>query len=738
MKLNLLTVLAWGTCGLSYGAQAMQGTQNDAVAMSIVAANDVEQLRVLIQAGMNINAPGPDGLAPLHVAAKHGHCPCIRLLLEHGAQLNANSRAGKTPLQYAVEEGTPESIMLFLDQKAVIPGPQGVIDIIIFKRFTEAWQNSDSDLMKQWINTDVPAHCILTQAIFQEHYAIIASLLNLGIKMNHQHIPSVTPLAFAAVRGNSRILTMLLAAGADPNEKSGGVKLPSAGQELPHSYAFTGPLSTTLYSPLLLASYKGNVECVDALIKAGAYVNPDDPRSPLWAACLEEHPEVVSLLINSGADLDETAFMVAWEKSFIGTATQEARLCVNHLLKTSAHIDTAMRLAVYYKKHKVLKILLEKHKGDPHTSIVARGGVVSLANFTLLNQDPESFALLRTHGALLDSHSLAYALESQLDDIVQAMLKQGALVHSRDYVLHLAAARGSVPLLTSFLAHGASLNRQALIDQNNHPMPPTTGRNSTTTELGYALQSSSSECVRLLLDAGSDPRSVMRVSEKKVVDALTFALQRNPLEASVPQRTSLVNLKELIKQSYRLFRPCLDKALTARKTIWPIMRLLRQNDIPLLVVLEILLKDETKQDLLIDIFLSDLNNEQSTADNRLRFALRAHGKGMPFNQLYGHYVASTKLVQYDHEQFTLLTASKPFVVEHLFEKVLTCVQPLLPQAFEDVQALFTTEEGQQEIRSLIAEGVTDIFEKLIFENRNHTTEEKRQNLEQQTKKARIE
>jgi ankyrin repeat protein len=62
---------------------------------------DADAVRLLLDAGANINDRLEDGYTPLHHAASQGHLDVVRLLCERGAAADIEDDDGQTPLGIA-------------------------------------------------------------------------------------------------------------------------------------------------------------------------------------------------------------------------------------------------------------------------------------------------------------------------------------------------------------------------------------------------------------------------------------------------------------------------------------------------------------------------------------------------------------------------------------------------------------------------------------------------------------
>ena len=87
------------------------------------ARGDIDQMKHLLAAGAQIDAPGPHGITPLVSAARAGAVDAIPVLVQLGA--DPNLRAGVndwTPLMHAIHKNQAGSVRALLDAGADIHG----------------------------------------------------------------------------------------------------------------------------------------------------------------------------------------------------------------------------------------------------------------------------------------------------------------------------------------------------------------------------------------------------------------------------------------------------------------------------------------------------------------------------------------------------------------------------------------------------------------------------------------
>ncbi|TET36164.1 ankyrin repeat domain-containing protein [Candidatus Dependentiae bacterium] len=82
------------------------------------AQNQLNALRILVDAKANMNAMDQSGTTPLHIAIRNGKPEAATFLIEHEAQLDTQDKAWNTPLHYAAARGDQEVVKLLIARGA--------------------------------------------------------------------------------------------------------------------------------------------------------------------------------------------------------------------------------------------------------------------------------------------------------------------------------------------------------------------------------------------------------------------------------------------------------------------------------------------------------------------------------------------------------------------------------------------------------------------------------------------
>ena len=178
-------------------------------------------LELLRDAGADLEATDGYGLTPLHYAARRGDTKMVSLLVEAGVDVDATTLDKETALHYAARGGDTKIVSLLVeagvDVDAKTPDEETALYLAVRHRATGCVE------------------------------VLLAAGASLNLREGHGLTPS---LHYAARRGNTKIVSLLVEAGLDVDAK-------------------TPDGETALY----LAVYHRATSCVEVLLAAGASPN---------------------------------------------------------------------------------------------------------------------------------------------------------------------------------------------------------------------------------------------------------------------------------------------------------------------------------------------------------------------------------------------------------------------------------------------------------------------------------
>lgn len=226
-----------------------------------VSNGDQSMVRLLLDSGASIEAAGgygfetrPDGRTPLYIAAGQGDTAMIRLLLSCGAKLDGANAYGTTAIESAAESGKLKAVRLLL--QTANEGRDKRLKLA----FIASAQSKNPELVKY--------------------------LLAEGASVQSVGVYGRTALHLASMYGDVSSVGVLLAAGADPNaEDHSGETVPCYAVEGTENAGKIAVLRTLLShgadvkkpnqhgtTPLHIAAFGSNAECIRILMDAGADV----------------------------------------------------------------------------------------------------------------------------------------------------------------------------------------------------------------------------------------------------------------------------------------------------------------------------------------------------------------------------------------------------------------------------------------------------------------------------------
>ena len=259
---------------------------------------------LLLNHGANfVVIPRADGGTLLHLASQDGHNRFVSLFLDHGANVNSSNDCGWTPLHFASYKGRGHVVQLLLDRNADVnlsdsdgwtalhlaswQGYGGIVGSLLDRGADAKYPNNSGQ---------TPLH-LASQKGYND---IVVSLLDHGADANHSDNQRCTSLHRASQAGLIDTVRLLLDHGADPNHRD--IRSPAPicrGHckivKYPGNFGWT---------PLHLASQKGNNDVLVLLLDRGANANHSDIRcqTSLHVASQAGHIDTVRLLLDHGAD----------------------------------------------------------------------------------------------------------------------------------------------------------------------------------------------------------------------------------------------------------------------------------------------------------------------------------------------------------------------------------------------------------------------------------------------------
>ena len=225
---------------------------------------DLESARILVAAGADINAQTVDGWTPLLIATQNRNYQLGSFLLDHGAKPNMVNRQNFSPLYLATDNRNIEG-----GEYPVRPGDMDHLEFIQRLLDHKADPNlragdyteTRTSFTMQWLNED-----------------------------------GATPFLRAAQSGDTALMKLLLANGADPNIKT---KNNTTALEVAAGIGWVEDI-TFEWSPA------ETLEAVKMCLDLGSDINAadNDGRTALMGAAHKGRNDVIQLLVNRGAKLD--------------------------------------------------------------------------------------------------------------------------------------------------------------------------------------------------------------------------------------------------------------------------------------------------------------------------------------------------------------------------------------------------------------------------------------------------
>jgi ankyrin repeat protein len=355
----------------------------------------------------------------------------------------------------------------------------------------DAVQNRDAGALEALLKQHAAVNAAQADGTTALHWAAhwndpetVGLLLKAGADAKAVNHYGATPLSEAAALGNATIIEQLLKAGADPNTRT------------------TADGETVL----MTSARTGNLDAVKVLLDHGADVNAKEAyrnqTALMWAAA-ERHADVVKLLLQQGADWKVQSSFRETKIPKLSTASSISPISRGGL--------TAFLFAAREGDIETAKAMIDQGVDINQTDVDSTSGLV----VSIMNKQYTFAMFLLDRGA-----------DPNVTDVKGRAALYAAIDMRNEDWSALPMRKGQDPLpsmelIKAILAHGGKPNAAL-----THNLPGRSGMDygdvaldEGTTPFMRAARSGDAATMRVLLEAGADPKLVTKDGN----NALLFA-----------------------------------------------------------------------------------------------------------------------------------------------------------------------------------------------------------------------
>src|SRR5262245_51207780 len=212
--MRIKIVLVCAALGLACIAASARESQDKLY--SAIRANDLRQIKTLLDEGASANAEGPDGITPLMAAAQAGSLDAMKLLIERRADVNAKNAYGSTALMWSVTDAKKVRLLLDHGADVNVAARSGRTALIV-----ASFANPSAEVVRMLLAKGASVAVMdqrkvtpLNAATFGDDNATVRLLLDASADVNTADtFIGLTPLINAAGNRNLEAVKLLLAKG---------------------------------------------------------------------------------------------------------------------------------------------------------------------------------------------------------------------------------------------------------------------------------------------------------------------------------------------------------------------------------------------------------------------------------------------------------------------------------------------------------------------------------------------
>ncbi|HTA47180.1 MAG TPA: ankyrin repeat domain-containing protein [Bryobacteraceae bacterium] len=440
---------------LLLGALCLQAAPASEIADAVM-HRDVAAIHALLAAKPNVNEPQPDGTTALHWAARWDDLETARLLIRAGADAKIANHDGATPMFLAAQSGSVAMIAELLKAGVDLNAP--------------VLSHGETALMMASRSGSVDA---------------VKLLLDRGARIDAKDtLRGTTALMWAAEQGHAAVVELLAARRASPGAQSDvlrplkrrGLGFAPANRQGGEDAPIKGGITA-----LLFAAREGSMDCVDALVKAGANVNQTsaDGSSPLLVAVQNGFYGIGRYLMDHGADIN-LANSKGWTPLYLAVKNRNQETTaipgpntdgvfdfIKALLDHGANPN--LRITADTEIHQGMTAAWLKEAGATPLLRAALCGDLPVVRLLLANKADPNIPTLDHTTPLMVASGVGWAdgmlreySEDQTFEVVKLLIGLGSDVNAANdhgiTALHGAGFKGANKVVQLLVDHGARLD----------------------------------------------------------------------------------------------------------------------------------------------------------------------------------------------------------------------------------------------------------------------------------------